>query len=45
MEEEEGVEFEGKEKDQKLRNHERLWGVFRALLVGASESSVALGLY
>ena len=45
MEEEEGVEFEGEAKDQELRNHMRLWGLFRALLVGNSESSVASGLY
>ena len=45
MEEEEGVEFEGKAKDQELRNHVRLWELFRALLVGNSESSVASGMY
>ena len=45
QEEEEGAEFEGKAKDQELRNHVRLWELFRALLVGNSESSVASGMY
>ena len=45
MEEKEGAEFEGKAQDKELRNHMRLLELFRALLVGNSESSVASGMY